>query len=420
MIIRRYPEDFRVRELLSSAFSRGIVPLAGGSPPAADHPHAVYILEKSSLTTPEATSQLAAAFKARAGLVEYAGLKDKHAVTSQHVSLNWASLKPDGPASSRIEPPPLRIDRERWNASLLGFSARPIAADCIDHNHFDIVVRGASRADVGEVRARARALARGDAPGRATIVNYFGDQRFGSARHAEGFIALHLVHARFEDALRLAIATPARKDTGKKRIFTRAAARHWGNFKSLAKALPACPERAAIETLAEGKGFKEAFAALPAFLQQISIEAYQSHLWNRIAARAATQGVTTAKVFTAEDDFGPLAFPSAAALPPGLLNLDLPLPAPDAVPPAQWRSTYDAVLAEDGVSLDRLKIPGMRRPFFGTASRPLLVDATNLELGKAEPDESASKTSPKNLKFSVSFDLPRGAYATIVLRALGQ
>lgn len=413
MIIRRFPEDFRVRELLSADFSASIAPLKEGSPPPADHPHAVYLLEKSSLTTPEATSQLAAAFKARAGLVEYAGLKDKHAVTAQHVSVKWASPERDGA-------PPERIERERWTAVLLGFSPRPIAADCIECNRFKVVVRGASRADVGQVRARARALTEAGSEASAVIVNYFGEQRFGSARHAEGFIALSLLRGNFEEALRLAIATPARKDTGKKRVFTRAAAKHWGNFKTLARALPSCPERAAIEALAEGKDFKDAFAALPAFLQQISIEAYQSHLWNRIAARVAAHAVPPAKLFTAADEAGPLIFPDAAALPADRFDLDLPLPAPDAIPPSTWKSVYEQVLAEDGLTLDRMKIPGIRRPFFGAAPRSLLVRASALSLGKAEPDETASKTSPKNLKFSVEFDLPRGAYATVVLRALGQ
>jgi tRNA pseudouridine13 synthase len=413
MTIRRFPEDFRVEECLTPDFQASLAPLEPVDAPARPegHPHAVYALEKTSFTTPEAASQLAAALHVRAGLVTYAGLKDKHAVTTQHVSIDWASL-------NREEPPAASFERERWNAKLVGWSTRALAADCIDCNRFSILVRGASRAEVGETRARARELA--ESPGSLLMINYFGDQRFGSARHGEGWIGLHLVRGEFEQALKLAIATPARKDTGKKRIFSRAAAKNWGNFKLLSKALPACPERAAIEALDGGASFRDAFAALPPFLQQMSIESYQSHLWNRIASRLATQGIDPKRIYTADDDFGPMPFPAAAALNKDWAGLDLPLPAPDAEPPAALMEAYRSVLAEDGVTLDRLKIPGLRRPSFGAAPRPMVVRATNFELGKAEPDETAAPKSPKNLKFIARFDLPRGSYATVLLRALGQ
>lgn len=47
-------------------------------------------------------------------------------------------------------------------------------------------------------------------------------------------------------ALRLAVGTPARKDLGVRRAFTRTCAAKWGQWKALAAELPPCPERAII------------------------------------------------------------------------------------------------------------------------------------------------------------------------------
>ena len=74
-------------------------------------------------------------------------------------------------------------------------------------------------------------------------------------------------------------------------------------------------------------------------------------------------------------------------------------------------------LAEDGIRQEELRIPGLRRPFFGDADRALFIEAERFEMTAPEKDEFSGG---KRLKRTVRFDLGRGAYATVVLRALGQ
>ncbi len=76
------------------------------------------------------------------------------------------------------------------------------------------------------------------------------------------------------------------------------------------------------------------------------------------------------------------------------------------------------VLAAEGIELSKLRVPGLRKPFFGEAPRPLFVRAAAFSISQPEPDELSSRQD--KLKRTVRFDLPRGAYATVVLRALGQ
>jgi tRNA(Glu) U13 pseudouridine synthase TruD len=82
MTIRRLPSDFVVSERPSASFLRSL--RAGRS---AEAVHAVYELRKESLGTPEAVGLLGKALGVGGGRVDYAGLKDKHARTTQLVSV---------------------------------------------------------------------------------------------------------------------------------------------------------------------------------------------------------------------------------------------------------------------------------------------------------------------------------------------
>lgn len=408
MTIRRTPQDFRVEEILRPDTTQALRPSS-----SRDAAHAVYALTKTSLTTLEAVAKLAKALNVKVGAIEYAGLKDKHAVTIQHVSVRVTS----GAAARAL---PDHTTTDVVESTRLGFLPRHLSAADIDRNRFTIIVRDLSEAASTEMDARAAALT--SAPSTLAIINYFGDQRFGSARAGEGFIAPHLVRGEFEQALRLAIATPARKDSKRVKETARAIAGAWGRWHSLVESLPRSPNKRAIEVLAAGGSFRDAFAALPYFFQQMCVEAYQSLLWNVVARRMVEQLAgpaaheSPAPILKADDTFGELLFPGAAQLPSTWRDLEIPTLAPEVAAVAPWADAVTAVLADEGLTLAQLEIPGLRRPAFRAAPRPLVVSAAAFELLPAESDE----LSPKRLKRTLRFDLPRGAYATIVLRALGQ
>lgn len=414
MTIRRIPDDFVVREVLTEAY-RSRIRLA-----PAHAAIALYELEKRSLTTPDACFCLAKAVGVKSGMVESAGLKDRHARTWQHVTVRFSD-------ASRAAVAPGRVDGSlgggvsAWSAVRAGWVDGPIAATAIDRNRFEIVVRDLSRDSSAEMDRRAGALIRqeGVDAGALLVVNYFGDQRFGSARHGEGWAAKHLIRGEFEQAVRLLIGTPARKDSGRKRTFTRVLAARWGEWSSLATDLPPCPERRAIEVLARGGAFREAFDALPNFTKTMAIEAYQSFLWNATARRLVTMlgANENGSLLHAADDFGEMLFPQARQVDRAWREVDVPMLEPEAVLHAPAADAARTVMAEEGIGLEDLRVPGLRRPAFGAAARSLFMSAAAFELGGAEPDDLGGG---KRLKRRVNFDLPRGAYATVVLRALGQ
>ncbi|MFO0493223.1 MAG: tRNA pseudouridine(13) synthase TruD [bacterium] len=403
MAIRTHHADFVVTERLTNPFTSTITPTWS---PA--YPHALYALNKTALTTPDAISWLAKALSVKPGSIDYAGLKDKYAQTLQHITLpiagGTANVLPKHPAG------------EQWSASLLGFSPTPIDASSILGNHFAITIRGLTKHTSDEMTRRARRLT--DDAGTLLFTNYFGNQRFGSNRHGQGWAARKLIDGDFAEALRLLIATPARKDSGKTRTFTRLCAQHWGDRTTLAASLPATPHKHAIDALAKGATPREAFTKLPAFLQQMALEAFQSILWNDTARRLVAP---IPNVLKTNDDFGPLLFPPAKALhaPPcaGLLDLQLPMLACSTTLADPWAEAAREALAEHDLTLKQLTIPGLRRPSFGEALRPLLARADNFSLSPPEPE---NPDRPNSIRRVATFNLPRGSYATVLMRALGQ
>ena len=405
MTIRRTPEDFRVEERNTDAFHASLVAERRPS-----HPFAAFRLEKISLATPDALGFIAAALRVPRTAVASAGLKDRHAVTSQVITVDTAALR---------SAPPRHAEDPLWRLTLLGFAPRAADAAIIARNRFTIRVRGLDRRQSDEMARRADMLR--DEGGALLFVNYFGDQRFGSARHGEGFAGRALVAGDFERAVRLAIGTPARKDSGSVRSLSRALAEFWGQWDEALARIPRMPERGAIETLARGGSFKDAFAALPKFTQEICVEAYQSHLWNAIARELsdAVADTVAQRAFEADDAFGALLFPRASALTPVFRAMQIPMPSPRAQMPECLSEIVAGILQDEGVALGELHIPGLARPYFGGGDRAFVADARGFELHEPTRDEFAGN-SPNNLARTVAFDLPRGSYATVLLRALGQ
>jgi tRNA pseudouridine13 synthase len=405
MTLRRLPEDFHVEELLRDDVTRSF------SADRARRPFAVYHLTKTSLTTEGAAAQLARALGLRAGAVTYAGLKDKHARTMQHMTA--------GPLDPAPAPPPSPTG-PGWAARIVGWSKEPASAAWIRRNRFALTVRGLTPDRISRMDSAIESLSLAPPPGapaarRLLFVNYFGDQRFGSARHGAGFAARHLVRGDFEQALRLLIATPARKDAGARRSFVRTLSHLWGDWNAALAQLPRCPERRAVQALAAGGDDRAAFASLPYFTQQMCMEAYQSHLWNETARRLVTQ-LTSPPYATSERPFGTLVFPRGPAVGAAARALEIPLLAPTTRPVEPWRRAAAEALHAEGLTYEALVIPGLRRPAFGESWRPLFALAEQFAAHPPQPDD----LSPRSLKRRLTFDLPRGAYATVLLRALGE
>ena len=72
------------------------------------------------------------------------------------------------------------------------------------------------------------------------------------------------------------------------------------------------------------------------------------------------------------------------------------------------------VLAEEGLALDDLKARILKRAYLAKGKRALLLFPQEASASVPEPDDRF----PGWQKLSLAFTLPRGSYATVVIKAL--
>src|SRR5215471_1998332 len=132
--------------------------------------HTFLWIEKRGLTTPDAIRRLAELLGVEPRDVGYAGLKDRHAVTRQWVSVPRA----DDARAVEIADPDLRVLRAVRHGNKLRVGH-------LRGNRFEVVLTGPHNiananadAELSKLRLRLQALAA------AGIPNRFGDQRFGA------------------------------------------------------------------------------------------------------------------------------------------------------------------------------------------------------------------------------------------------
>ena len=113
---------------------------------------------------------------------------------------------------------------------------------------------------------------------------------------------------------------------------------------------------------------------------------------------------------------GEVPFPEGldAPLRDELAALQLPLPSARLkLEPGDRRAeVVNAVLAEEGLALRDLQVRGVRELFFSRGERAALYRPQQLTF-QATPDER----HPGQHKLLLHFELPRGSYATLLVKA---
>jgi tRNA pseudouridine13 synthase len=252
MKLKQQPEDFRVEELTD------VVPGAAGE-------FALYRLDKTGWTTPDAIAAVRRRWQLDARRVSYGGLKDRHALTAQHLTV-YRGPKRD-------------LAHERVTLAYLGQVTGPFTAAGIRANRFTITLRSLNRGEVERAEAALTEVADAGLP------NYFDDQRFGSVGDAGEFVAKEMVFGRFERALWLALAAPYEHDRAEAKREKQLLRDGWPDWPKLKATLPKGHARSLVHYLADHPtDFKGAVARLRPDLQGLYLAAYQSFLWNRMLA----------------------------------------------------------------------------------------------------------------------------------------
>lgn len=195
--------------------------------------YTLFLLKKKNYTTLRAIEQIAACFHIPVKRIGIAGNKDKRAITEQHISIFHA--------------PAQKLRLKDITLTPVGKSTGPISLGDLEGNEFVIKIRNVSREELTVFKKNSKAL---------QVPNYFGEQRF-SGRNA--YIGKLLVQRKFAEAVQEIKATGS-------------------------------------EYVREKDDPVAALRNVPRRLLKFYVHAYQSMLWNAVAAEAIQQKITVNEV----------------------------------------------------------------------------------------------------------------------------
>lgn len=384
MRLKTVAEDFRVRELLQWP------DVPGGR-------HIVHLLHKEKLSTPEALQVIAQRADVDRASIAYAGLKDRQAITDQYVSIEGRAVE--------LKLPNLRLQP-------VGATDQPITSKQSRGNAFTIVVRDLQPAKAALLRRSLPSLQKTGLP------NYFDDQRFGCLRHGQGFVMLAVLRGDFEQALRGLVAQPSpiaiTGDVKLKQLLQT----HWGDWETCLRIARGPLYEGLFRHLrANPEDFRGALEFIPVRTRVIHSFAFQSLLWNRAVSRLLRGGVLSSQRLRISTLAGDLI--AWKYLEPEreqkLLAMRTPLYGPDGDGGSE---PFRKAMAEELRQADiergdflRNEVPGM---VWREEPREVLVKPQDMAEVKIEPDDMHDG----RVKATVAFSLPRGAYATMVLKRL--
>ncbi len=380
--IRTRPEEFRVQEVTSLQPSGGA--------------YAVYLMTKRSIGTLEAIERICRRWRLPGRRVGYGGLKDRHALTDQYITI--------------LRGPKKHLTLPGIKLLYLGQAPERITSRHVLGNRFEILVRGIDGTLREHMESRLHGV-RGDG-----FPNYFGYQRFGSVGVSGEFIAKAWMQGDYERALWLALAEESPSDSAREREQKEQLRRHWRDWATCCEVLARSHRRSIVFYLRDHpEDFRGAFARLRRDLRALYLSAYQSYLWNEVVCRFLERRLADEQRLELRLRVGRLVFPTEfpEELRTVAEDLAFPLPSARIEPQGEYGAILAEVLAEEGLELRQLRSRHIRDVFFARAKRRVFVRPQELSWTWEEDEGESGR-----FRVWLRFFLPAGSYATVLLQSL--
>lgn len=382
-IIKATPEDFKVKELAT-------LPLAK------EGAFSVYLLEKRGWNTIDALREISKASNVPSKFFSYGGKKDRHASTIQFIAIEGPRIKD--------------FATDAMTLTFQGFMDRPMGPDLIEGNQFEIAVRQLDKKTAQAVLVNAQRIHDQGFP------NYFDDQRFGSYDVQQGFLAEKILLGHLNGAVKIymtSVYSGDPKAEQQRRLFF---FENWKDWKACASRAHTEFEKFAFEELKKGE--KAALAVLnqiPKEEMSLYFSAYQSFLWNQTAS-LVVQEIIGEKIERIQGAAGDYIFYQdiAGDVSRHLRTMIIPTAAHNTKMKDEISGrAYARILEERGVRTSMFNKLKVRRAFFKATDRPLIVFPSNFDANIGDDD-----LYPGKRKAVLKFILPRGSYATMLIKYL--
>lgn len=406
-----------------------------------------FTLLKENIDTMNAASVIQRHLRARPGSVEYAGTKDKRAITTQLCTMYRRKPSELARLNAFDLPPFLRVGD-------FAFVSSPLSLGDSNGNHFDVVLREIGE-DADTIEAACKALQeRG-------YINYFGLQRFGKGAVSSHLIGRELFFNRWERAVRMMLEHSA---SDRPEVFDAKTAFDEGDYSRSLELLPSRKfvERSIVESLLSNPSdFARALNTVPKNTRLICAHAYQSYIWNCVVSHRINRygysivegdlvalsstplddGANTDRFQRAsKDDHKDIVLVTAQDIANNVFSVeDLVLPLVGAnivLPLNDSGDELTRLLAADGLSLEYLRSKAIAEYRMGGAYRRVIQRPKDFGyriINYSDPSDELFETEVLSFRGSkassapestgrralhLEFTLPSGSYATMLLREI--
>lgn len=385
MKLKCIPEDFVVDEKLNLPIQQS-------------GKFALYKASKKSLTTDELVGHLAKWIRKPIKLFSFAGMKDRHGLTSQHIS-----IKGDGPE---------QIETDKISAHRIGYVDNPLSPSYLQSNFFSIILRDLKEEQIAVIQRQKSSMLEFGIP------NYYDDQRFRSQYSAKNAIAFYLFRQDFELALYYYVFEFAKKAKFIENDSLRFMKRNWGDWKKFEEIkIPADLNKAFNHLKKNPNDFQGSIAQLGRLDLRMMISAGYSFLWNEVLARLIRENVSTKLVAMKgawQDYLFFMELDIKTKL--DLDDFEITIPSRNRKNKIEesCQNIVKRLLEEFHLHVEHLKSSFVNRFYKGEFSRKALMHPGQFIM----KDPAKDDMYPGRYKMQLEFSLPPGSYATMVIKRL--
>lgn len=381
MKIKVRPEDFIVEEIINL-------------PCCAKGNFTLLKLQKRYWNTLDVIDFVARKLKVSKQRFSRAGLKDRYSFATQYLSFAGEFDKV--------------IEEKNFTLVPVGKISKPVSPAVLEGNRFSLVIRSLTEEEIKKILDNYPQIAQSGFP------NYFDEQRFGSARHRQGFFAKFLMLGHFQGALKSLLCFPYKEDGKKIKEFKKICAENWGRWDECLKIAPREFKKIIAYLKDNSKDFKNAIKQIDPDMLNLYLLAYQSYLFNETLYLLIKQ--TQKDIIEIPYAYGRFAFYRQPQNFDFIKELKIPMLNEKTDLKGFCGRLISEVLKKEKIQLrdfklNKLRFRGVRfKPF----SRPAIVMPQEFVIGEPQDDEIYEGKK----KISLNFILPPGTYATILIKLL--
>lgn len=417
-VIRQRPEDFAVQEVLIDGSEASLEPQPVSQLPGEGR-YLICTLTKNNRDTLLVVRKIVRQLGISERRVRIAGIKDKRAVTAQHLSIENVKIK----HLSRIRISGVQVVPFRYSTTM-------VFPHMLYGNMFNITIRKI-RQTTNSVKERIDKTLK-EIQTRSTP-NFFGHQRFGTIRPITHLVGKALANNNVEEAVMIFLAKPSPHEHPQSR-YARQRLLETRDFKDALNFFPRLLvyERSMLFHLSKHENdFIGSLRRLPKRLLRLFLQAYQSYLFNLFLSKRQIMKIPIDEPqigdYVLQLDHQGLPMKSYSKATPENIDilrrsvkenrmvLSIPLIGFKQAPSeGKQGEIEELILKSERIAPANFKVQSMP----DISARGELRKTTSLARGFQVGDPARDELNPSHNKITTKFTLQRGSYATIILREL--